>query len=157
AQFLKPHSGHKRGRFDQACENIFEAWVRLYDRGLRWVFRHQFVMLLSTIGLVLLTGYLYVQIPKGFFPEQDTGFIFGQAEARQDISFYAMAEVQTKLADIIKQDPAVSGVVGFVGSTGGNSAENTARMFIQLKPFDQRPGDSAQKVIQRLRPRVAEV
>ena len=157
AQFLKRHSGHKRAWLDQKCEDIFEAWLRFYDRGLKFVFRHQFVTLLSTIALVGLTGYLYVTIPKGFFPEQDTGFIFGQAEARQDISFYAMAELQDRLADIIKKDPAVSGVVGFVGSTGGNSAENTARMFIQLKPFDERPGDSAQKVIQRLRPKVAQV
>jgi hydrophobe/amphiphile efflux-1 (HAE1) family protein len=157
AQFLKRQTGHKRGWLDQKCEDIFEAWLRFYDSGLKWVFRHQFITLMSTIVLVVLTGYLYVTIPKGFFPEQDTGFIFGQAEARQDISFYAMAEVQDRLAAIVKQDPAVSGVVGFVGSTGGNSAENTARMFIQLKPFDQRPGDSAQKVIQRLRPKVAQV
>ena len=139
------------------CEDAFDAVLRGYDRGLKWVFRHQFITLLSTLALIVVTGYLYVVIPKGFFPEQDTGFIFGQAEARQDISFYAMAEIQNKLADIVKHDPAVAGVVGFVGSTGGNSAENTARMFIQLKPFDQRPGDSAQKVIQRLRPKVAQV
>ena len=157
AQFLKRHSDEKRGRLNQMCENAFDASVRFYDRGLNWVFRHQFISLMSTIALIFVTGYLYVTIPKGFFPEQDTGFIFGQAEARQDISFYAMANIQNELAGIIQKDPAVSGVVGFVGSTGGNSAENTARMFIQLKPFDERPGDSAQKVIQRLRPKVAQV
>ena len=158
AQFLKPHNpNHKRGRLDQMCEDAFEATIRFYDRGLGWVFKHQFVTLMSTLGLILLTGYLYVTIPKGFFPEQDTGFIFGQAEARQDISFLAMADKSNQLAAIVKQDPAVDGVVGFVGATGGNSAENTARMFIQLKPFKDRPGDSAQKVIQRLRPRVAQV
>jgi hydrophobe/amphiphile efflux-1 (HAE1) family protein len=155
AQFLKRQSGHKRGRLDQMCENAFDACVRYYDRGLKWVFRHQFITLMSTIVLVFVTGYLYVVIPKGFFPEQDTGFIFGQAEARQDISFYAMANAQNELAAIISKDPGVSGVVGFVGSTGFSAAENTARMFIQLKPFDQRPGDSAQKIIQRLRPKVA--
>ncbi|SJZ73748.1 multidrug efflux pump [Enhydrobacter aerosaccus] len=157
AQFLKRHTNHKRGRLDQLCEDIFEGWVRLYDRGLQWVFRHQFITLMSTFALVGLTGYLYAVIPKGFFPEQDTGFIFGQAEARQDISFYAMAEIQKKIAAIVQQDPAVSGVVGFVGATGGNASENTARMFIQLKPFADRPGSSAQKVIQRLRPKVAQV
>ncbi len=158
AQFLKPHNpNHKRGRLDQMCEDAFEATIRFYDRGLGWVFKHQFITLMSTLLLIALTGYLYVTIPKGFFPEQDTGFIFGQAEARQDISFLAMADKSNQLADIIKQDPAVDGVVGFVGATGGNSAENTARMFIQLKPFNQRPGDSAQKVIQRLRPKVAQV
>ncbi|HEY6979567.1 multidrug efflux RND transporter permease subunit [Reyranella sp.] len=157
AQFLKREAHHRRSRLNQACENAFEAVVRYYDRGLRWVFRHQFLTLMSTIALIFVTGYLYVTIPKGFFPEQDTGFIFGQAEARQDISFYAMADIQNQLAAIIKQEPGVSGVVGFVGSTGGNSAENTARMFIQLKPFDERRGLSAQRIIQRLRPKVAKV
>ncbi|HTR83881.1 MAG TPA: efflux RND transporter permease subunit [Reyranella sp.] len=158
AQFLKREShDHKRGRLNQMCEDIFDAWVRLYDRGLHWVFRHEFITLMSTIVLVFVTGYLYVTIPKGFFPEQDTGFIFGQAEARQDISFYAMANLSNELAAIIQKDKAVQGVVGFVGSTGGNAAENSARMFIQLKPFAERPGDSAQKVIQRLRPKVAQV
>ena len=157
AQFLKRQTGHKRGRLDQMCEDAFEAAVRFYDRGLQWVFRHQFATLMSTIILVFVTAYLYITIPKGFFPEQDTGFIFGQAEARQDISFYAMAEAQNQLAAIVSKDPGVSGVVGFVGSTGFSSAENTARMFIQLKPFAERPGVSAQKIIQRLRPQVAKV
>jgi hydrophobe/amphiphile efflux-1 (HAE1) family protein len=157
AQFLKREANHKRGRLNQMCEDAFDASLRFYDRGLHFVFKHRFATLLSTIALIFITGYLYVTIPKGFFPEQDTGFIFGQAEARQDISFYAMADIQNQLAAIIKQDPGVSGVVGFVGSTGGNSAENTARMFIQLKPFAERPGASAQKIIQRLRPKVAQV
>jgi hydrophobe/amphiphile efflux-1 (HAE1) family protein len=157
AQFLKREAHHQRGRLNQMCEDAFNAAVRFYDRGLRWVFRHQFVTLMSTIALIFVTGYLYVTIPKGFFPEQDTGFIFGQAEARQDISFYAMADIQNQLAAIIKAEPGVSGVVGFVGSTGGNSAENSARMFIQLKPFNERPGLSAQKIIQNLRPKVARV
>jgi hydrophobe/amphiphile efflux-1 (HAE1) family protein len=154
AQFLKRHSHEKRGRLNQMCEDAFNASVRFYDRGLQWVFRHQFITLMSTIALIFVTGYLYITIPKGFFPEQDTGFIFGQAEARQDISFYGMANIQNELAAIISQDPGVSGVVGFVGSTGFSGAENVARMFIQLKPFSQRT-DSAQKIIQRLRPKVA--
>jgi hydrophobe/amphiphile efflux-1 (HAE1) family protein len=157
AQFLKRQTGHKRGRLDQMCEDVFEGALRFYDAGLKWVFRHQFVTLMSTVVLVFVTAWLYITIPKGFFPEQDTGFIFGQAEARQDISFYAMADAQNELASIITKDPGVSGVVGFVGSTGFSSAENTARMFIQLKPFAERPGQSAQKIIQRLRPQVARV
>ncbi len=160
ARFLKrqgsAESGHKRGRLDQMCEDAFEASVRFYDRGLQWVLRYQFITLLSTIVLIFVTGYLYVVIPKGFFPEQDTGFIFAQAEARQDISFAGMADLQNRLSAIIQKEPGVSGVVGFVGSTGGNSSENTARMFIQLKPFGDRTA-SAQQIIQRLRPQVAEV
>jgi hydrophobe/amphiphile efflux-1 (HAE1) family protein len=157
AQFLKREAhNHKRGRLDQMCEDAFDASLRFYDRGLHFVFRHQFITLMSTIVLIFVTGYLYVTIPKGFFPDQDTGFIFGQGEARQDISFYAMADLSNQLAAIIKQDPDVAAVVGFVGSTGGNSAENTARQFIQLKPFKER-GASAQTIIQRLRPKVAQV
>jgi multidrug efflux pump subunit AcrB len=109
-----------------------------------------------TLCLIVVTGFLYVYIPKGFFPEQDTGFIFGQAESRQDISFAAMVKKEDELSSIVRRDPDVSGVVGFVGATGGNSAENTARMFIQLKDFSQRKA-SAQQVIQRLRPQVAQV
>jgi hydrophobe/amphiphile efflux-1 (HAE1) family protein len=156
ARFLKRETGHKRGRLNQICEDAFNATVRGYDRSLQWVFRHQLPTLLSTVALIFLTGWLYAVIPKGFFPEQDTGFIFGQAEARQDISFAAMAGIQNRLSAIVEKDPGVSGVVGFVGSTGGNSSENTARLFIQLKPFGQRDA-SAQQIIQRLRPRVAEV
>ena len=105
ARFLKRQTGHKRGRLDQMCEDAFEAAVRFYDRGLQWVFRHQFVTLMSTIVLIFVTGYLYVVIPKGFFPEQDTGFIFAQAEARQDISFAAMADLQNRLSAIVQKDP----------------------------------------------------
>src|SRR6202012_3164312 len=108
AQFLKREAhDHKRGRLNQMCEDIFDGWVRLYDRGLHWVFRHQFTMLLTTIGLIGVTGYLYVTIPKGFFPEQDTGFIFGQAEARPDISFAAMSKIGGQFSASIVKDKAV--------------------------------------------------
>jgi hydrophobe/amphiphile efflux-1 (HAE1) family protein len=153
--FLARERDRPPGRISSAFENFFDWMVNGYDRGLRWVLRHQLMTLLSTIALVALTGYLYVIIPKGFFPEQDTGFIFGEAEARQDISFAAMAKIENQLSSIIVADPAVSDVVGFVGATGGNASENTARMFIQLKPFGQRP--PIQEVMQRLRPRVAGV
>jgi hydrophobe/amphiphile efflux-1 (HAE1) family protein len=157
SRFLKREShDKKRGRLNQMAEDAFDASVRFYDRGLRWVLRHQFPALLATIALIGVTGWLYVVIPKGFFPEQDTGFIFGQAEARQDISFAAMADLSNELAAIIQKEPGVGGVVSFVGSTGGNSSENTSRMFIQLKPFSERDA-SAQLIIQRLRPKVAQV
>jgi multidrug efflux pump subunit AcrB len=134
---------------------LFEQMRDGYDRGLRWVLRHQASTLSSTLALIGLTGFLYVAIPKGFFPEQDTGFIFGQAEARQDISFAAMSKIENELARIILLDPAVAKLVGFAGATGGNPSENTARLFIQLKPFDERP--PVQEVMRRLRPKVAQV
>jgi hydrophobe/amphiphile efflux-1 (HAE1) family protein len=154
--FLARDSQHGRGRLDRAAETFWTVIIRGYDRGLAWVFRHQLSMLVATLALVIATGALYLFIPKGFFPEQDTGFIFGQAEARQDISFDAMKEIENEFSQIMLTDPAVSGVVGFTGATGGNASENTARMFIQLKPLSER-GVSAQQVIQRLRPEVAQV
>jgi hydrophobe/amphiphile efflux-1 (HAE1) family protein len=154
--FLVRDSQYGRGRLDRAAETFWTAIIRGYGRGLAWVFRHQLSMLVATLALLIATGALYLFIPKGFFPEQDTGFIFGQAEARQDISFDAMKEIENEFSQILLTDPAVSGVVGFTGATGGNASENTARMFIQLKPVSER-GVSAQQVIQRLRPKVAQV
>ena len=154
--FLKEQGLHGKGRFNRAAERFFTAMLNGYDRGLIFVFRHQFVTLLSTLMLIAVTGYLYVTIPKGFFPEQDPGFIFGQAEARQDISFPAMVNITHKIIDIVRQDPAVSGVFGFTGASSYNPTENAARVFIQLKPHDQRDLTSNQ-IIQRLRPKVAAV
>src|SRR6201996_1053475 len=105
--FLKHEEKEERGRFYTALENFFDWLVAGYDRGLKWVFRHQFLTLMSTLLLIVLTAGLYIVVPKGFFPEQDTGFVFGQAEARQDISFAAMSKVTNQFADIIRQDPAV--------------------------------------------------
>jgi hydrophobe/amphiphile efflux-1 (HAE1) family protein len=153
--FLSRESDQPKGRINRAFESFFDWMLAEYDKGLNWVFRHQLSMLLVTLSLVVVTGYLYYIIPKGFLPEQDTGFLFGQLEARQDESFPAMAKLQDQIAAIVLQDPAVSGMVSFAGSTGGNSSENTARMFIQLKPFGQRAG--IEEVIGRLRPKVAQV
>jgi hydrophobe/amphiphile efflux-1 (HAE1) family protein len=156
SRFLTRESQHGSNFISRWSEWVFDRLVGGYDRGLKWVFRHQPLMLALTLALIVVTGVLYVKIPKGFFPEQDTGFIFGQAQARQDTSFAAIAGIEHQFADIVAADPAVSGVVGFAGATGGNSAENTARLFIQLKPLSER-GASAQQVIQRLRPKVAQV
>ncbi len=150
----KEHGGG--GWLNRMAEGFFDGMLRVYDSGLKWVLRHQLSMLLGTVALAVLTGYLYVVIPKGFFPHQDTGFIFGAAESRQDISFQGMSALALKLIDKIQQDPAVAGAMGFVGATGGNATENTARVFIQLKPFDERDV-TADQVIQRLRPATAAV
>ncbi|HEY3920294.1 MAG TPA: multidrug efflux RND transporter permease subunit [Stellaceae bacterium] len=154
--FLKHEEPHKRGRLNQWAEDVFDGMIRSYDRGLTWVLRHQFVTLLPTLALIVVTGILYVYIPKGFFPQQDTGFIFGEADAREDTSFASMANLMQQLIDKIKQDPAVESVTGFAGATGGNASESTGRMNIQLKPFDERDV-SAEQVIARLRPVVAQV
>src|SRR6516165_6782762 len=154
--FLKEQTLHGRGRFNRIAETGFDWMLRTYDRGLGFVFRHQLPTFLSTLVLMVATGYLYVTIPKGFFPEQDTGFIFGQADARQDISYQAMAKLTHQIVDVVKDDPAVSGVFSFTGASSYNPTENTARVFIQLVPHDQRDLTSNQ-IIQRLRPKVAAV
>src|SRR5271166_1511828 len=154
--FLKEQTLHGKSRFNRIAERGFDWMLRHYDRGLGFVFRHQLPTLLSTLVLMVATGYLYVTIPKGFFPEQDTGFIFGQLDAREDISFPAMAALTHQIVDIVKQDPAVSGVFSFTGASAYNPTENTARVFIQLVPHDQRDRTSGQ-IIQRLRPKVAAV
>lgn len=154
--FLKEQGLHPAGRLNRMAENFFNAALRTYDRGLLFVFRHQFVTLLSTLALIVLTGYLYITIPKGFFPEQDTGFIFGQAEARQDISFSSMSKLTQEIVAIVRQDPAVSGVFAFTGASSYNPTENTARVFIQLKPHNER-AETSNQIIRRLRPKVAAV
>jgi multidrug efflux pump subunit AcrB len=154
--FLKEQTLHGKGRLNQIAEAGFDWMLRAYDRGLGFVFRNQLPALLSTLVLMAATGYLYVTIPKGFFPEQDTGFIFGQADARQDISFRAMAKLAQQIVDVVKDDPAVSGVFAFTGASAYNPTENAARVFIQLKPHNQRDVTSGQ-IIQRLRPKVAKV
>jgi hydrophobe/amphiphile efflux-1 (HAE1) family protein len=155
--FLSRENAHGSGnRLNRMAEAFFDGMVRHYDRGLVWVFRHQFSMLVITLLLMVGTGILYKEIPKGFFPQQDTGFIFGEADARQDTSFASMSALTHQIIDRVQKDPAVSGVVAFAGATGGNSSESTARIFIQLKPFDQR-SLTADQVIQRLRPVVAQV
>ena len=154
--FLKEQTLHGKGHFNRIAERGFEWMLRWYDRGLGFVFRHQLPALLSTLVLMVATGYLYVTIPKGFFPEQDTGFIFGQADAREDISYAAMADLAHHIVDVVKDDPAVSGVFAFTGASSYNPTENTARVFIQLVPHDQRDRTSNQ-IIQRLRPKVAKV
>jgi hydrophobe/amphiphile efflux-1 (HAE1) family protein len=156
ALFLKEQTLHGRGRFNRIAERGFDWMLRTYDRGLGFVFRHQLPTLLSTLVLMAATGYLYVTIPKGFFPEQDTGFIFGQADARQDISYGAMANLTHQIVEVVKDDPAVSGVFSFTGASSYNPTENTARVFIQLVPHNQR-SETSNQIIQRLRPKVAKV
>ena len=154
--FLKGHGERPPGALSRGAERCFQAVLGLYDRSLKFVLRHQFPMLLATLGLMVATGYLYVTIPKGFFPQQDTGFIFGQAVARQDTSFAKMEKIVHSFGEIVREDPAVSGVFYFAGAYSYNPTENTGRMFIQLKPHDERDVTSDQ-VIRRLRPKVAQV
>src|SRR5207302_5524561 len=114
ARLLKPES-RTHGRLFRLSEGGFNALLGAYEAGLRIVLRHRFITLLTMFATIALTGYLYVVIPKGFFPQQDTGLILGQSEAAQDISYQAMRERQQALLDVIVQDPAVDTVGAAVG------------------------------------------
>jgi HAE1 family hydrophobic/amphiphilic exporter-1 len=154
AYLLKPES-HEHGRLYRWSERGFDLLLNTYEAGLKVVLRHRFTTLLVMIGTIVVTGYLYVIIPKGFFPQQDTGLILGQSEAAQDISFQAMAERQQAMLDAVVRDPAVASVGSAVGAGGSTYTVNDGRVFIQLKPADQR--DAIDKVIARLRTNVAKI
>jgi multidrug efflux pump len=154
ARFLKPHKKEERNRLYRASERFFEKLLATYDRGLRWVLEHHAFTLGITIGTIFLSVYLYYIIPKGFFPQQDIGALGGSIQAAQDISFDAMKQKQKQFSDIVMADPAVEGVVAFVGGNG--STINTGRMFITLKPIAERR-ISADQVIARLRKKLSVV
>jgi hydrophobe/amphiphile efflux-1 (HAE1) family protein len=155
SRLLKPES-NQHGRIYRLFERGFDALLNLYESGLKVVLRHRFITLMVMLGTVALTGYLYTVIPKGFFPQQDTGLILGFSEAAQDISYQAMAERQQALVDAVLQDPAVASVGTGIGAGGGNYTTNTGRMFIALKPKSERDA-SADQVILRLQQRLAKI
>jgi multidrug efflux pump len=146
ARFLRHDTG-KHNWLYRISESSFNRLLRTYDFSLRWVLRHQFLILLVTIGTVCLNGYLFYQTPKGFFPQQDTGRINGSIQGDQDLSFAAMSKKMRTFTDIVSQDPAVDSVISF---TGGGSGGSTARLFSQLKPLNERKL-SADQVIARIR------
>ena len=156
SRFLKDPKHEKHGRLYMACEAFFDGMLTVYRVGLQWVLKHQFLTLLTLFATIALNGYLYVKIPKGFFPQQDVGFIFGSAEANQDISFDGMAAKALELSDVIAADPAVETFAYSVGANGFSPVTNTARYWIVLKPRDQRTA-SADEVIRRLRPKIAPI
>jgi multidrug efflux pump len=150
ARFLKSPKGMKHGAAYMLGERIFSSMHRGYGRGLRWVLAHQPLMLAVTIAAICLNVYLYAVIPKGFFPQQDTGRLNGALVGAQDSSFPSMMDKLIQFENIIRGDPAVRDVVAFVG--GG--AENIGRMIIELKDIEERKID-ADHVIARLRDKVA--
>src|SRR5207244_11657089 len=154
SRLLKPES-KEHGWLYRLSERGFNGLLNLYEAGLKIVLRHRFITLMTMLGTIALTGYLYVLIPKGFFPEQDTGLIIGLSEAAQDISFQAMAERQQALLNAVMRDPAVASVGAAVGAGGGNTTVNNGRVFIALKPQNQRP--SMDQVIARLRTNLAQI
>jgi hydrophobe/amphiphile efflux-1 (HAE1) family protein len=156
ARLLNRESDQQHGRLYRAFERGFDKLLAWYESGLKVALRHRFATLMVMIATIMLTGFLYYVIPKGFFPLQDTGMLFGIVEAAQDISFPAMVERQQALMDVVLQDPAVESVSDFMGPGGATATLNQGRGFIVLKPIDQRDV-SAQQLIERLRPKLAKI
>jgi HAE1 family hydrophobic/amphiphilic exporter-1 len=155
SRFLKPHSEEgKHGRIYQLSERGFDTLLRAYGRGLDLVMRWRLTTLCVFFATVALSGYLFVVIPKGFFPQQDTGLLTAVTEAGQDVSFAEMKRIQEQLGAIVLADPDVAGVAMAIG--GGGSALNNGRMYITLKPRDERKAN-AQQIIARLRPQFDKV
>src|ERR1700719_243137 len=166
AKFLRPPKNEKRNFFYRGSEWVFDRLLAAYRHSLALVLDHQPVTLLVTVLVACLSVFLYIKVPKGFFPQQDTGRIMGGVMAAQDISFQSMSDKMHRYVDIVMKDPAVDSVVGFAG---GNTAQNQGRFFMMLKPMEQRnlchpkhfwqrcPAVSADDVINRLRGKLSVV
>jgi multidrug efflux pump len=156
ARILKHKPESEQGRFYHWSEMVFTRTIEKYGVMVKFVLRHQMATMLVAAGTLAATVYLFMIIPKGFFPVQDTGVILGISEAPQSISFPAMAERQQELAKVVLEDPAVENISSFIGVDGVNLTPNNGRIQITLKPLEER-GVSASDVIRRLQPRVAEI
>jgi multidrug efflux pump len=166
AKFLRPPKNEKHNWFYRVSERFFDGMLHVYDRALVWVLRHQPFTLAVTLLIMALSIYLYGKVPKGFFPQQDTGRIMGAVMAAQDTSFQSMEDKMHRFVNIVRKDPAVDTVVGFAG---GGSPLNQGRFFMMLKPMDERsscrpqhfwqscPSVTADDVINRLRGKLAVV
>ena len=148
AYLLKPSSEEKAGRMSPALERAFDAMQSVYEKGLTVALRYRAVTLTVMLLTIGVTIALFVIIPKGFFPQQDTGMIIGITEAAEDVSPLDMAKRQLAVIDLISKDPAVANATGYIGPGGPTVTENNGRLFIQLKPHDQRA--NADEVIRRL-------
>ncbi len=156
SRFLRPPKEETHGRLYMAMERVFEGMLRAYDATLRPVLRHRFVTLLASVAIMIVTVYLFLVMPKGFLPSEDTGQIFGFTEAAQGISFEDMVRHQRKVAEIVAQDPNVANFSSSIGGGNFSVASNAGRIFIRLKPRSERPL-SADQIIQELRPKLAQI
>ncbi len=156
SRILKHNPTEQQSRFYQASEHMFDSMIAFYGRTLKFVLRFQTVTLFVALGTLLFTVFLYIVIPKGFFPVQDTGIIQGISQAPPIIGHQAMAEKQQEIANTILQDPAVESLSSFIGADGTNITTNSGRMSINLKPLEQR-NLNASDVIRRLQSKLNDV
>ena len=158
AKFLEAHGKRKHGVIYRAGDRALTWLAAEYDRGLRWVLRHQWFMLAVIILTIVLNVYLFILVPKGFFPQQDTGRIGGQVRGQQDVSFETLKQKVTQMADIVSKDPGVENTMAFVGGGGpGGGGGNTGSIFMALKPNSERlkVGDTSEVILNRLRPKTS--
>ena len=156
SRILKDKSVAQQTRFYHWSEKVFNSIIASYGRSIQVVLRYRFTTLIVTISTLVATILLFIVVPKGFFPVQDTGVILGISEAPQTVSFTSMAQRQQKLVDLLLQDPAVDNVSSFIGVDGTNTTLNSGRIQINLKPLDDRK-ISATEVIRRMQPHLAGV
>jgi multidrug efflux pump len=156
ARLLRAESEEKHGRFFRVTERFFKRMLDAYDRSLQWVLQHQRFTLAVAAATMVATVLLYMDIPKGLLPQQDTGLVIGVTDAAQSISFKAMVERQREIAEIARRDPDVQSVASFVGAGPVNATVNSGRLYINLKPRGQRQA-SAGEIIARLRDATASV
>ena len=150
ARVLKGHHGEEKQNFVlRWFEALFERMASIYQGSLDWVLRHKSIMLMVTLSTIAGTIWLYIVVPKGFFPTEDTGYVIGITEANTDIAFPAMVKLQRQIADLVRKDPAVAYVNSTVGAGGPNTLGNSGRMLVALKPQDER--GKLQTVLTRLR------
>ena len=156
SRILKHNPEEQQGKFYRASEHVFESMIAFYGRTLKVVLQYQTITLLIALATLLLTVYLYIIIPKGFFPVQDTGVIQGITQAPQTIGSKAMAQKQKEVAKVILEDPAVESLSSFIGADGTNTTINSGRMSINLKPLEDRDL-SASDVVRRLQSKLKNV
>jgi HAE1 family hydrophobic/amphiphilic exporter-1 len=155
SRFLRPPGQIRHGRLYMASERVFNAMLGAYDRTLTRVLRHRLATILLSFLLLAATVYLFLTIPKGFLPNEDTGAIFGFTEAAQGISFDDMARHQQEVSRVVRAEPSVRSAMSSIGPSGPNVASNSGRIFLMLKPREERA--SAEEIIQDLRPKLASI
>jgi hydrophobe/amphiphile efflux-1 (HAE1) family protein len=155
AYFVRAAPSHDGTWLDRMVEGTLSRMVRFYDRTLNFMLDHNALTLIIFVATIVLTIGLYIKTPKGYFPQDDTGLIFGGTQASTDVSFAAMQQLQLRAMDVVLADPAVAGLGSSVGASGFNASVNNGRLFISLKPLDQRGNVSTQRVVARLRDRLS--
>jgi hydrophobic/amphiphilic exporter-1 (mainly G- bacteria), HAE1 family len=154
AIFLRPKEKEQHGRFYRTSDRFFQGMLGLYERSLQWAIRFRRTTLTLSLVFLVLVIYLFMAIPKGFLPSDDTDQLICFTEARQGVAFDAMIDLQMEVASIIAKNPNIDKVAVNVGASGSSTTMNTGRMFVRLKPRAQRKA-SAEEIIQQLRPKLS--